>query len=172
MTRPWPNQEETDPDAATSPRQPEELPDASVGTNQPAAAQPANAAVHARPSLAEADPLLSLLRGGIPSTAPVVSGKPTAKAEKARLEQDKLEKAKLAHAESEPTKSEMGPRKEVRFEEERSEEENSEDAKSVAPQPEDSAHSEPNGMWTVGVVLLALACVAGVFDLIRSGFFR
>jgi hypothetical protein len=123
------------------------LPDATVRENHPAAAQPANLAAHARPSLTEADPLLSLLRSGIPPPAPVVSDKPNAKAEKARLKQDKIEKAKLAKAELENAKSETPPQ-------------------------EDPAPSEWRSMWAVGVVILALACVAGVLYLGKTGFFR
>jgi hypothetical protein len=75
------------------------------------AAQSASEAARARPSLAEADPLLSLLRGGTLPPAPVVSGKRNAKAEKAKLKKDKLENAKLEKAkfereQSEKTKSE------------------------------------------------------------------
>jgi hypothetical protein len=143
---PGPNQE-TDLDAATSPRQPEGLPVAAAEMNQPATAQPADLAAAARPSLREADPLLSLLRSGVLPLTPAVSSKPNAKAEKDRLKQDKLENAKLAKAELVEAKSETPPQ-------------------------DEPAPSEWRSMWAVGVVLLALACVVGVLYLIRTGFFR
>ena len=119
---PGPNQENA-PDAATAPQQSEGLPEntaaetdipvaagtnppAAVGTNPPAVIAPASEETPARPSVTEADPLLSLLRSGLLPPGPAVSGKRNTKAEKARLEKEKLENARLEKAKSERAKAE------------------------------------------------------------------
>lgn len=269
MNRPRPNQN-TDLDTAASPRQPVELPDAVAETNYSATALQANKADCARPSLAETDPLLSLLRSGMLPPVHVVSGMRNAKAEKARMEKEESKRAKVERDEFErvqaekvkfkkaqieaarlenaayekkvhferakfarlraqcvkpktaqsgnansdtppqagslvsllrkemlatapdvsgkrnakterarlemdrfdqanPEKTEPGNAKseKVQFENERSE-----DAESETSLLGGSAHSGWFSIWAVGVTILVLACVAGVFYLRQGGLFR
>ena len=182
MTPPEPN-EETAPDEATSPQQHEGSSEATAVTDLPVAAetnlpvaaetdlvapeQPASEAAGARPSLAEADPLLSLLRGGTLPPAPVVSGERHAKTEKAELEKTKPENAKPDKAKLENAKSEKAKPKTAK-----SAREKSESAKSETPPPGDLTQTGRHRMEAVGAAILVLACVAGALFLSRGSLFR
>jgi len=122
MTPSQPDQENTQ-DAATAAQHGEELPEktpagtelpapagteppAPAGTEPPAPAGPDKEEARAQPSLAEADPLLSLLRSGLLPPEPSVSGKHSAKAQKAQLKKEQLENARLEKAKSERAQAE------------------------------------------------------------------
>jgi hypothetical protein len=110
----------------------------------------------------QANSLLSVLRKEMLATEPDVSGNRDAKAQRTRLELDKFDSAKL---ENTGLENEISGK--IRFQNEQSE-----DAESVTSLPGDSAHSGWFSVWTVGVAVLLLACVAGLIYLSQSGLFR
>ncbi len=137
--------------------------------------------------LAEADPLLSLLREAMLPPAPVVKGGRSAKAERAeqekaetekakaersKLKKSRAEKTKLEKAKTEGEQSAKAQLERAEFERAASEEVQFQSAKRECAPQDDLAEAGRRRMEAVGAAILVLICVVGVLFLNRESLFR